>query len=254
MSVISKYPVEFKNLSLPSVAYFGWPPPTHISSKKSVQYSNPIPLTNDEIDHHRILSIGNNNESYFEKLRSAAEGRYAPDNITANVYTPTDSHSDDTLEDLIRSIRPSVISNFDEMKNNPSQVKLLRQIYLDHKLKAQHSFDNYTFTISTPDGNLFFDFTKQSINYTIYIQLMQLVRLSNLDKIIQKIFHKSGFTQLIFEINKIDDCRRISSCRLQRKSSTSTGNRSKQLSIYIIIKCYTIIVNDLLLSIHHYQF
>jgi hypothetical protein len=210
MSAISKYPIQLRNLSqdlkIPSVAYSGWPPPsTHIhsndvSSMKNIQSSDPTPLLTDEIDH-RVRSIGNN---YFERLRCVTQDRHISHTTTANNSTPIESLLDDTLEDLIRSIRPSTNWDFDDTKNNQSQVKLLRQIYLDSKLIKQKEcekntrqcFDNYAFTITTPDGNIFFDFSKQSINYTIYIQLMQLVRLSNLDKFIQKIFHKSGLIEL----------------------------------------------------------
>jgi hypothetical protein len=192
MSAILKYSIELRNLSLPSVVYTGWPPP---SSRKNIQNSNSTSLLNEEIDHRRVLSIENNDKSYFEKLRSVASYM-----TTTNTSTPNESQSDDTLEDLIRSIRPSPTCNFDDMKNNQSQVKLLRQIYFDNQLKAYEQntgqcYDNYTFTITIPDGNIIFDFSKQSINSTIYIQLMQLVRLSNLDKFIQKIFHKSGFIE-----------------------------------------------------------
>jgi hypothetical protein len=197
MSAILKYSIELRNLSLPSVVYTGWPPP---SSRKNIQNSNSTHLLNEEIDHHRVLSIENNDKSYFEKLRSVAQDRYTSYMTTTNISTPTESQSDDTLEDLIRSIRPSPTCNFDDMKNNQSQVKLLRQIYFDNQLKAYEQnigqcYDNYTFTITIPNGNIFFDFSKQSINSTIYIQLMQLVRLSNLDKFIQKIFHKSGLIE-----------------------------------------------------------
>jgi hypothetical protein len=130
---------------------------------------------------------------------------------TANDSTFPGNESDDALENLIESIQPSSTRNSDDMKNNKSpadillsQFELLKQMYINNGINktiqkeefqqsAQQRVDIDTFPMITPDGNILFDFSKQSINYNIYIELMQLVRSSNLDKLIQKIFHKSGY-------------------------------------------------------------
>lgn len=226
MSAISKLPFELLNLSkdlnVSSVPYSGWPPPstqikrTDIFTTTNIQSSNSTPLFIDEVHrHYEKQLIWNNGKSYFEKLRSVAEDR-RNDDVKFHMTKTNDSTSignqlDDALENLIESIQPSNTWNSNDMKNNKSQAdillsqfELLKQMYIDNGINktiqkeefqqnSQQWFDTYTFSIITPDGNILFDFSKQSINYHIYIELMQLVRLSNLDKLIQKIFHKSGY-------------------------------------------------------------
>jgi hypothetical protein len=212
MSAISKLPFQLRNLlkdvEIPSVPYSGWQPPpktqvesNNVSSVNNLQSSISTPLVVDEIHHHQKQSTWNYGKSYFEKLQSVAQNRLN-DEIKSYLSTSPENHLDDALENLIESIQPRNTWNSNNIKDNQSradillsQFELLKQIYINNGMNKsiqKEKFDTYTFPIITPDGNVLFDFSKQSITYDIYIQLMQLVRLSNLDKFIQKIFHKSG--------------------------------------------------------------
>jgi hypothetical protein len=216
---MSKLPFELINLSkelqISSVPYSGWPPPSTLSSNQvyakdispttARQSANSTPLVIDEIQHQRKLSTENNGKSYFEKLRSVAQNR-RNDELKSHL-----NQVDNALENLIGSIQPSDTWNSDDTKGNKtqmdivlSQLETLKQIYIDKIMKKSIQTEElernvqhrYIFPIITPDGNVLFDFSKQSITDDIYLQLMQLVRLSNLDKLIQKIFHKSGYSNL----------------------------------------------------------
>lgn len=200
MSIISKLPFELLNLAkdfnVSSVPYSGWPPPSTQIERNDVFTTTDIKSSGSTLSHHQHKK--ESIESYFEKLRSVAEDRH-------NDQVKSATNDFTSLGNLIESIQPSNTCNSDDMKNNKSQadillsqLELLKQIYIDNgkeefRQNAQQHFDTYTFPIITRDGNILFDFSKQTINYHIYIELMQLVRLSNLDKLIQKIFHKSGY-------------------------------------------------------------
>jgi len=155
-----------------------------------------------------------NNKSYFEKLRSSAEHHRndkAKSHLTpTNASTVRDNPLDDILETLVESTQSCNKWDSDNKKNIKSQADIIlsrlesfKQISIDHQLiksKQKEEFehitpsrlDTFTFPIMTPHGRVLFDFSKQLIHVDIYIQLIQLARLSNLDKLIQKIFHKSG--------------------------------------------------------------
>ncbi|CAF2915750.1 unnamed protein product [Rotaria sp. Silwood2] len=157
--------------------------------------------------HHEKPSTSVNDESYFEKLRSTAEYRR---NREVESYVTT-TNIPNLLENFIGSIQSCTTWYSDDMKNVKSpvavvlcQLELLKQISINNEMIKSIENDIYeqsihqqlntcTFSMRTSHGNIHFDFSKQSINYDIYIQLMQLVRLSNLDKFIEKIFHKSGY-------------------------------------------------------------
>ncbi|CAF3443201.1 unnamed protein product [Rotaria sp. Silwood1] len=161
--------------------------------------------SNNDTHYNPRLSTWFNNEFYFEKLQSTPE--YHQDN---EVESHTTMNMPNLLENFIGSIQPCTTWYSDDMKNMKSQVaivlcklELLKKIPINNEViksiendRYEHNvyqpLDTYTFPIRTLHGNILFDFSKQSINYDIYIQLMQLVRLSNLDKFIEKIFHKSG--------------------------------------------------------------
>ncbi|CAF0905470.1 unnamed protein product [Rotaria sordida] len=197
----------------------GWPLPTTLSpiqnlnqiqsydlSTATIELGSSSILNNDTHHHHQKLSIWVNDESYFEKLRSTAEYRQ---NNKVESYVTT-SNMSNLLENFIGSIQPCTTWYSDDMKNMKSQVaivlcrlELLKQSSLNngmtksiendrYEYSVHQQFDTCILPIRTSHGTVFFDFSKQSINYDVYIQLMQLVRLSNLDKLIEKIFHKSG--------------------------------------------------------------
>jgi len=232
MSTISKLPFELINLSkdleIASVPCSGWPPPTtlisssqidsnQVSSTTNVQSSSSTTLLINEIHSHRKISTWNNGQSYFEKLRSVTQDRRNNEiksylTTTSISTSPGNQLDDDALENLIGSIQPCNTWNSDDIKNHESQtdmllsqLELLKQISINNRMNKsiqkkefeensqQQRFDRYTIPIITSDGNILFDFSKQFIDYDIFIQLMQLVRLSNLDKIIEKIFPKSGY-------------------------------------------------------------
>jgi hypothetical protein len=155
-----------------------------------------------------------NNKSYFEKLRSSAEhhrnDKAKSHLTTTNTSTLHENPLDGMVETLAKSTQSCNKWDSDNNKNIKSQADIIlsrlesfKQIYIDHQLinsKQNEEFDQttssrldtFTFPIMTPHGRVLFDFSKQLIHVDIYIQLMQLARLSNLDKLIQKIFHKSG--------------------------------------------------------------
>lgn len=146
--------------------------PESLSSKSSLV---------NKIDHY-------DNQTYFDKLRSVISYRRASQNTKENLLIPT---SDNVLENLVESIRSSPVSEC-----NTTMVRYIslgeRVIRSIQRKNVVHFVKN-TFSMSTIDGDILFDFSKQSMDYTMYLNLMQLVRSSNLDKLIEKIFHKSGY-------------------------------------------------------------
>lgn len=206
MSEILKLPFYLRNLSkelnISSVFYYGWPPPTNrIESNEISTITNKQIVFNDKNEYYPKRSTWKNDKSYFEKLRSVAKDRRSDKEksylIKTNDSTSPENQLNDVLENLIESIQPCNTWNSVDIKNKKSktdrllsQFDFLKQMSINNT-QQQHFYTD-TFSFITSDGNILFDFSKQSIDSNIYIQLMQLVRLSNLDKIIEKIFHKSG--------------------------------------------------------------
>lgn len=227
MSQINKLPFNLKILSkelqISSVPYSGWPPPRTIpplnetKSKKSSSITGVFDInsTSIVIDENQKRSIRKNYKSYFEKLRSVNEDRRTNDPISVR------DQSDDILENLIESIQSSNTWDLPDRKNNRSkterllsQLDFLKEMCINKSIptetKQQHVYKT-SFSVITTDGSIIFDFSKQSINYNIYVQLMQLIRLSNLDKIIEKMFHQSGkMTYNVKYLNKFNIFRWIS--------------------------------------------
>lgn len=113
--------------------------------------------------------------SLFEKIRRNAQK-----------FRHSGNELDDALESLIESIH--VDSN--ETNNRKSQRDVfLVQLKKYIEISRTNSLNN---SIQTANGSIFFDFSRQMIDDEIYLQLMQFVRLSNLDRLIEQIFHRFG--------------------------------------------------------------
>ena len=187
MSNISKLPLELRNLSKDfqesSVPYSGWPPPIKILSIQSLNQVVSEDLASDQID----LPTKIDRKPYFEKLRSSVNKKL-PVTIYENVL-------DNVFENLIGSNSSCGAWHSENTKNIKSPVDIfLSQVeLLKHDMTKSIKNEESIFSIMTIHGNILFDFSKQLINSKIYIELMQLIRLSNLDKFIKKVFHKSGY-------------------------------------------------------------
>ena len=158
------------------------------------------------MDHTSCQKVSTwiNSKSYFEKLRLAIE-RHRNDTITSHL---TKVNAPNVLENFLEAIQQCPTYDATNIKSQVSVVlsklELLKQTHSDNRTtptiqnqefeqSVRHRFDIFTSTITTSDGNIFFDFSKQSISGEIYIQLLQLVRLSNLDKLMEKLFRQSGY-------------------------------------------------------------
>ena len=161
------------------------------------------------MDHTACQKVSTwiNSKSYFEKLRSAIE-RHRNDMITSHLAMV---NAPNVLENFLEAIQQCPTYDSNDATNIKSQVsvvlsklELLKQTHIDNRTtptiqnqefeqSVRHRFDIFTSTITTSDGNIIFDFSKQSISGEIYIQLLQLVRLSNLDKLMEKLFRQSGY-------------------------------------------------------------
>jgi hypothetical protein len=211
MSKIPTLPFQLLTLSedfkISSVPYSGWPPPITIPSVHNLNQVDPEDFTATPFVADQIyLSTGVNRKSYFEKLRYSVQ-RPRTSNMkshltTTNVSSLSENLLENMFENLIRSKQSCGTWNLDDIKTikSPadrllSQLELLKHIYIDNEMikSVPNKASKFTSSIMTPDGNILFDFSKQSINHKIHMELMQLVRLSNLDKFIEKVFHKSGY-------------------------------------------------------------
>lgn len=140
-------------------------------------------------------------ETFFDKLRSVALTRVVSHRMEETMTVSASDSPGNMLKDLMESIRSSPSnSHSSTTEKQQLQMSLLKQIpvnfwmrrSLQHANSIRQPHINHTFSINTQDGNIFFDFSNQSIDYKIYLQLMQLVRSSKLDHLITKMFHKSG--------------------------------------------------------------
>ena len=154
----------------------------------------------------KSVRVDNERRTYFDKLRSGIVNHLASYKTKANVRNPVSNSPDNALENLLESIRSSPVSECNATVKDQSNLHLFRRISSDtnaikiiHRknviLRTREHHVNSIFSISTGDGDIVLDFSKPSIDYPIYLHLMQLVRSSNLDKLIEKIYHKSGYSK-----------------------------------------------------------
>ncbi len=121
---------------------------------------------------------------YFEKLRSSVNKK--------SHLTISENLLDNVFENLIGSNQSCGTWQSKNIKS-PVDIFLSQIELLKHDMTKSIKNEESIFTIMTIHGNILFDFSKQLINSKIYNELMQLIRLSNLDKFIKKVFHKSGY-------------------------------------------------------------
>ena len=137
--------------------------------------------------------------SFFEKIRrNAQKCRY----------------SGNEFDDALGSLIESIYANSNETNNRKSQRDIfLVQLKKYIEISSTNSINN---SIRTANGRIVFDFSRQMIDEQIYLQLMQFVRLSNLDRVIEQIFHKSGnlICRISFSKRKFNISRRISRYRI----------------------------------------
>ena len=103
--------------------------------------------------------------SFFEKIRrNAQKCRY----------------SGNEFDDALGSLIESIYANSNETNNRKSQRDIfLVQLKKYIEISSTNSINN---SIRTANGRIVFDFSRQMIDEQIYLQLMQFVRLSNLDR------------------------------------------------------------------------
>ena len=142
-----------------------------------------------------ILLVHDQSGTYFDKLRSVALTRLVSHKMKENMTISTYNAPVNVLDDLMESIRfsPPTASQMPLLKHIPFNYTMSRSLQRANSIRHARQYHvNHSFSINTPDGNIFFDFSNQPIDYKIYLLLMQLVRSSNLDQLITKMFHKSG--------------------------------------------------------------
>lgn len=140
--------------------------------------------------------------SYFDKLLYVARERRQSNSTTGKTSLVSDDQLADGLESLIESIQTSKLWNSNDTKTDRSQetillleLKKLKEIYAKNSVinsTSREQLEKCRISIDAVEEVVHFDFSEQSIGDDIHLRLMQLVRLSKLDKLMEKIFHKSG--------------------------------------------------------------
>ncbi|UJR38036.1 hypothetical protein I4U23_030718 [Adineta vaga] len=176
-------------------------------------------------------------QCYFEKLRSSSERGHihqrklyrTPINISFDSANPLDN----TMKQLMETSQPCNPWSSDNKTDDTVEIDLLlshihslKQLHINNQLREKEDFYTSTFSMITEDGNIVFDFSKQSINDEIYMRLLQFVRLSNLDRFIEKIFDKLN------EYHHVDygEKRRIELQNEQKSYYKISSNRFDQKS------------------------
>ena len=142
------------------------------------------------MDHnHEEPSTSIANDCYFEKLRWSFRRR-------AHVL-PSQSRLDkkDRLYPTSSNVSPHRPHARPRTEIVLSQLELLKQVYAvsrSEEKRPSSNTDGYVVSTTMAIGHVRFDFSNQPISSEILMQLMQLVRLSNLDKWIRKVYPPSG--------------------------------------------------------------
>jgi hypothetical protein len=159
---------------------------------------------------HRLdLLLSANSGLYFEKLRSSAQrnrkNRKENQLRAANISISPRNSISAMVESLVGSAQPCNVQDVIHQVQTMSQLDFVlselrsfKEASIEHverhvvERDVRTSLYPCAVPIVTAHGCVMFDFCQQSMNDEIYIRLLQLVRLSELDQLIQKIFHRTG--------------------------------------------------------------
>lgn len=119
--------------------------------------------------------FSSDDRDYFGKLRSAAAtGRQRRSRKSISLRSPVERGSARAqLDLLLKQLHAFRIRT----------VEAERQIV---------RWDPCSSAFDTAHGRVIVDFTRQAVNEELYFRLLQLVPISGLDHVIEKIFHRSG--------------------------------------------------------------